>query len=225
MNYFVMHSQQNFINVPSSEVTTKNKLFFQQQLNFNELIQSNTTLDYGLNHKFEVGVNILGLNFNDKQRSFLNNDTNDRDPYNPLVLINGLKQFELNENISLALGSQLGINFDFDKKRTEAGLVYGNLLLKNMLIANSSWVIGSYYNSTHYGGEGNRIGAWCGTEIPIKQNIHLLAESVIGNNAISYTSLGIVFYPLQHVPLTLGVQIPNTKKNAYSLVFELTFVP
>jgi c-di-AMP phosphodiesterase-like protein len=33
-------SQQNFINVPSSEVTTKKKIFFQQQLNFNKLIQS-----------------------------------------------------------------------------------------------------------------------------------------------------------------------------------------
>jgi len=48
LNSFLSFSQQNFINVPSSEATKKHKLFFQQQLNFNELIQSNTTIDYGL---------------------------------------------------------------------------------------------------------------------------------------------------------------------------------
>lgn len=63
-------AQQNFINVPSSEATIKNKVFFQQQLNFNELIQSNSTLDFGLGKGFEVGANILGLNFSDKKNHF-----------------------------------------------------------------------------------------------------------------------------------------------------------
>ncbi len=103
--------QQNFINVPSSEATTKNNLFFQQQLNFNELTQSKTTLDYGLGKGFEIGVNVLGLNFSDKKKSFLNNDTNDVDPFNPLILINGLKQFKVNEKISFAMGAQYGLNF------------------------------------------------------------------------------------------------------------------
>ena len=52
-------AQQNFINVPSGEVTQARKFFVQEQLNFNEIIQSNTTVDYGLGHGFEIGINIL----------------------------------------------------------------------------------------------------------------------------------------------------------------------
>ncbi len=220
------NAQQNFINVPSSEVTTKHKLFFQQQLNFNELIQSNSTLDFGLGKGFEIGANVLGLNFSDKNKSFIKNDTNDKDPYNPLVVINGLKQFELTENFSIASGAQFGLNFRDNKRTTNAGLVYCNLLFKNLLIKNSSLVIGSYYNSLHYGGRyGNRIGAWIGAEIPVKPYFHIMGESVFGNNALCYTSLGVILYPVKWMPLTLGVQIPNTKNNAYSIVFELTIIP
>ena len=218
-------SQQNFINVPSSEVTTKHKLFFQQQLNFNELIQSNSTLDYGLGKGFEIGANVLGLNFNQKQKSFLNNDTTDTDPYNPLLMLNGLKQFELNEHISVAAGTQLGLNFTDGKSRSQAGLFYGNLRFYNILIKNSCLVLGSYYNTKHYGGNGNRFGAWAGAEVPITPHFHIMAESVLGTNALCYTSAGVIIYPFKWMPLTFGLQIPNTKNNSYSFVFELTIIP
>ena len=226
LSSLVSYSQQNYINVPSSEATTKHKLFLQQQLNFNEIIQSNTTLDFGLGKGFEIGANVLGLNFSDKNRSFIKNDTNDIDPYNPLVMLNGLKQFEISKNLSLTTGAQFGLNFRDNKRTTNATLVYSNLLLKNILIKNSSIVIGGYYNSLHYGGRyGNRIGAWIGSEIPIADKLHIVAESVLGNNSLSYTSLGLIYYPKKRIPITLGIQIPNTKNNAYSIVFELTFVP
>lgn len=226
LSCLLAHSQQNFINVPSSEATVKHKLFFQQQFNFNELIQSNTTLDFGLGKGFEIGANILGLNFSEKNKSFIENDTNDIDPYNPLIMINGLKQFELSKNISISSGAQFGLNFRDNKRTTNAALLYGNLLLKNILIKNSSLVIGGYYNTLHYGGRyGNRIGGWIGTEIPIVNKLHIAAESVLGNNALSYTSLGLIYFPKKRIPITFGIQIPNTKNNAYSIVFELTFVP
>lgn len=223
--YLSSKAQQNFINVPSAEVTLKHKLFFQQQLNFNELIQSNSTLDFGLGKGFEVGANVLGLNFNNKQKSFLNNDSTDTDPYNPLVLLNGLKQFELSEHASIAIGSQFGVNFTDNKKKSKAGLTYINFRLTDLLFKNSTFVIGSYFNSIHYGGHGNRLGAWVGTEIPVTNNFHFMAESVIGDNALCYTSVGVIYYPYKWMPLTLGVQIPNTKNNAYSIVFEFTIIP
>jgi hypothetical protein len=220
-----IYSQQNFINVPSAEVTLKHKLFFQQQVNFNELIQSNSTLDFGLGSGFEVGINILGLNFNNKHQTFQFNDSNFTDPYNPLVLINGLKQFTLSKRTSISIGSQLGLNFTDDKKTSQAGLVYTNFKINDFISENTSLVIGGYYNSLHYGGEGNRFGAWLVTEIPLNKRFHIMAESILGYNALSYTSLGIIYYPLNWLPLTFGVQIPNTKKNAYSIVFELTLIP
>ena len=222
----VSRSQQNFINVPSSEATEAHKLFFQQQINFNELIQSNTTADYGLGKGFEIGANILGLNFSDKNRSFIKNDTNDRDPYNPLIMLNGLKQFKINDRISITTGSQLGLNFRDGKRTTAAALGYGNVLFKDLVIKNSSLVLGGYYNSIHYGGRmGNRFGGWLGTEIPVNSYFHIMAESIIGDNALCYTSVGMIFYPLPWLPLTFGIQVPNTKNNAYSLVFELTVMP
>ena len=67
LSYLVCFSQQNFINVPSGDVTSCKKVFFQEQLNFNESIQSNTTIDLGIGKGFELGVNILGLDFDLKQ--------------------------------------------------------------------------------------------------------------------------------------------------------------
>lgn len=225
-SYSYLCAQQNFINVPSSEVTEKHKIFFQQQLNFNELVQSNSTLDFGLGNGFEIGANVLGLNFSDKNRSFIKNDTNDKDPYNPLVMLNGLKHFGISENISFSVGSQCGLNFRDNKRTTSAALVYGNFLIKNMVVKNSNLVLGTYYNSLHYGGRfGNRFGAWVGAEVPVKPYFHIMAESVFGTNALCYTSVGIILYPVRWMPLTLGMQIPNTKNNAYSIVFELTIIP
>lgn len=219
-------SQQNFINVPSSEVTKKHKLFFQQQINFNEIIQSNTTLDLGLGKGFEIGANVLGLNFSERNKSFLKNDTNDIDPYNPLVMLNGLKQFEFSDKISISSGAQFGLNFRDNKKTTNAALIYSNFLFKDILMKNSSLVIGGYYNSLHYGGRfGNRVGGWIGSEIPISNKFHIVAESVLGNNALCYSSFGIIYYPKKRIPITVGIQIPNVKSNAYSIVFELTLVP
>jgi hypothetical protein len=220
-----LKAQQNFINVPSSEVTTKGKLFFQQQVNFNEFIISNTTFDVGLGKGYEVGFNVLGLNYDRKTSHFFQNDTSDVEPYNPLVMINGIKQFKVNHRLSMAIGGQIGLNFDADKNHEMAGLIYGNTRYHDLFFKESVFVIGTYYNSVHFGGEGNRIGAWIVGEIPLSHKLHFMAESIIGNNSLSYTSLGFVYYPIKRMPLTFGIQIPNTAKNSYSLVFELTIVP
>jgi hypothetical protein len=218
-------AQQNFINVPSSEVTTKGKLFFQQQVNFNEFIISNTTLDLGLGKGYEIGFNILGLSYDRKTSHFFENDTSDVEPFNPLVMINGIKQFNINHRLSMAIGAQVGVNFDSDKNKESAGLLYGNVRYHDLFIKESVFVAGTYYNSVHFGGEGNRVGTWVVGEIPISHKLHFMAESIIGNNSLSYTSLGFVYYPIKRMPLTFGIQMPNTQKNSYSLVFELTIIP
>lgn len=217
-------SQQNFINVPSGEVTKKQKFFFQQQINFNELIQSNTTMDYGLGKGFEVGLNVLGLNYSEKGKSFLKNDDNDRDPYNPLFMLNAQKAWDVNDRFTVTLGTQFGINYDFDEKKGNAGLLYSNLKMDEFLAKKGVLVAGFYYNSMHYGGLGNRFGIWAGAELPMSKKLHFLAESVFGDNAICYSSTALVYYPIPQLPLTFGLQLPNTKTNAASIVFELTIV-
>lgn len=226
VSFCALQAQQNFINVPSSEATRQGKLFFQQQINCNKIIQSNTTLDYGLGKGFEVGANVLGLNFSEQKRAFFKNDTNDVDPYNPLVMLNGLKQFEINKRFSVSVGGQYGFDITDIHNIKNARLAYGNLLAKDLLVKKSTWVFGCYYNSVHYGGlDGNRFGPWLGFEIPATQRLHFMAESIIGHNALAYTSLGCIYYPTPKTPITFGVQLPNTKSNAYSFVLELTYVP
>lgn len=218
-------AQQNFINVPSGEVTQARKFFVQEQLNFNEIIQSNTTVDYGLGHGFEIGINILGVDYVQRSNSFFLNDTNDRDPYDPLLTVNGLKQFELSKRISLSLGTQVGVNVDFDNNVRPANLSYVNIRFNDVLWEHCVFVAGPYYNSKHYGGAGNRVGGWLAAEVPLSSKWHIMGESVMGNNAISYSSFGLIFFPRPRIPLTLGVQVPNTSNNAYALVFELTITP
>ena len=218
------YAQQNFINVPSAEVTTKKKLFFQQQVNINEIIQTNSTMAYGLGKGFEIGVNVLGLNFKTNQQFLIENDSFDKDPYNPLILLNGLKSFKINNQQSIALGTQFGFNYTERNSNKPASLTYLNYRITDLFLKNSVFVIGSYYNTLHYGGEGDRIGFWLASEIVLTEKFHFMAESVMGKNALAYTSLGVIYYPLKYMPLTFGVQIPNTENNAYSFVFELTIL-
>lgn len=225
LSYLVCFSQQNFINVPSGDVTSCKKVFFQEQLNFNESIQSNTTIDLGIGKGFELGVNILGLDFDLKQKALIVNNSNDVDPYNPLIGINGLKRFNINKYFSVAGGFQAGINFRDNRRAKSASLFYSNFSITNLWLEESKLIIGMYYNSRHYGGPGQRLGAWCGAEVPFSKRWHLMAESILGNNALSYTSVGVVYYVKRKIPLTLGVQIPNIPRNSYALVFEFTFSP
>ncbi|MEI8100278.1 MAG: hypothetical protein WCH09_01815, partial [Bacteroidota bacterium] len=55
--------QQSYFNVPSSDKTKVNTWFFQQQTNFSAgEFTSNYTFDYGINDKWEGGINVLQVN-------------------------------------------------------------------------------------------------------------------------------------------------------------------
>jgi len=87
---------------------------------------------------------------------------------------------------------------------------------------NNNLVIGGYYNSIHYGGKnGNRFGGWIGTELPIVNKLHLVAESIIGYNALSYTSFGIIYYPKKESPLLWGFKFQILKLTPIQLYSKL----
>ena len=54
-------AQQSLFNVPSSEITERGRWFFQEQLNLSRSGVSNTTLDYGIGHGMELGLNLFDL--------------------------------------------------------------------------------------------------------------------------------------------------------------------
>lgn len=139
--------QQNFFNVPSSEITPKGKLFFQEQLNVAERHQqSSTTVDLGLGRGLEVGVNCNGLTIlEDREAHPVFNDT--ILPYNPFILANAQKRFELGEEMAIAFGVQYGMTSTThvrDGVMTWCNFVYGREDIGLKCVA------GPYYASTSY---------------------------------------------------------------------------
>lgn len=220
-----IRAQQNFINVPSGEVTLAHRWFFQQQINANQLLQSNTTIDYGLGRNWEIGMNVLGLNIRSNNFNLIENDSNDIDPYNPLLLLNALKRIPLNERLALAAGIQYGGDFTVRQKIKPCGFTYLNLSAKDVFFKENVVVAGVYYNSLHYGGKGNRWNGMLGYEQTLSPRWHVMAETILGTNALAYTSLGLIYYPKSFIAITAGVQIPNTAKNSFGFVIELTILP
>ena len=223
--HFKVKAQQNFINVPSGDATAKGGLFFQQQVNVDKNIQGNTTLDLGLGKGFEVGCNVLGLNADLNKGNLMRCDTGSGSAYNPLVMVNGLKSFSISHHVSLVAGTQVGGNVASRRHATTASLFYGNVVLSDLGKKELKIVSGVYYNSRHYGGGSNRLGAWLGMEINAGKKTHLVLESIIGNQSLSYTSLAMVYFPKVWMPVTAGLQIPNNRQNPYSFVVELTLLP
>ena len=84
--------QQNFFNVPSSNITEKNKIFFQQQINLYETnIASNSTLCYGLGRDYEIGLNILGVTYDKDKKYFISNSKYEQ-PIYPSIGVNAQKK-------------------------------------------------------------------------------------------------------------------------------------
>ncbi len=217
-------AQQNFINVPSGVVTEKGNVFFQQQVNVNQLFQSNATAEIGLGRNTEVGLNLLGLNFTQKGFHPSNNDTNALDPYNPLLLMNACKGLRINKNFGFAAGAQYGYNCRKIQPPFAASLGYVNFIADHFLNGDGSVVAGLYVNSLHYGGFGSRYGEWLAAEIPLNHKVHVMAETILGNNALSFTSFGVICLLKKNMPLTFGMQVPNNKRNTKAFVFEFTYL-
>ena len=222
--------QQNFFNVPSSDITPHNKVFFQQQLNFiPNGVQSGSTFCYGLGLNTEIGFNILGVNY-DYQQKFVANHT--EQPYNPFFTLNAQKSFQLHEDFKIGLGAQAG----FTQVGQGGTYLYGNGVYVNEQ-THTKWVSGLYYTSDNYFGPESRNfmeeGALksLGIQLGVEQNIwaeRLLfqADFISGKHSLGEVVIGGAYYVSKHWVLSAGIQIPTFHSQSQpASVFELTFVP
>ena len=105
--FYQARSQQNFFNVPSSEITAPKKMFFQQQVNlFTNGLQSNTTFSYGLGHNYEIGLNLLDITYINHHLLFQDHHK----PFTPLATLNFQKKFQLSDAFGFSMGTQIGSN-------------------------------------------------------------------------------------------------------------------
>ncbi len=230
LSYNITLGQQNFFNVPSSDITPKNKSFFQQQLNiYNQGLQFNSTYDIGLGKGFEVGINYLGFSIvQDTNLRLFFNDT--LKPYSPFLILNGQKRFSLNNHIGLAIGGQFGFT-------TTSTLKGGSYCFSNFIYNNEAidlkTILGLYCASNSFFGEGDRligkslIGVQAGLEKSIiKDKILFQADFISGQHNFGELVIGGAYFLTKNWILSAGYQIPTfSSSSVNSIVLELTYSP
>lgn len=223
-------AQQNFFNVPSSDITPKGSLFFQQQVNFlSESMQFNSTFSYGLGSDWECGFNVLGLT-RDNVKGFINNDSSV--PYAPMFCFNAQKKLIINEEFSLAGGTQLGLN----TSGSLSSYVYANSII-HLHESHTKIVAGMYYSSDGFFGSeqrgffqegfGKNIGFQLGFEQQlIAESLVLQSDLITGKHDLGENVTGLAYYLTPTWILSGGYQLPlfnSTSQKAF--VVELTYSP
>jgi hypothetical protein len=220
-------AQQNLFNVPSSEITEKKKIFFQQQFNFSRSIQSNSNFCYGLGKNMEIGLNLIGLQTAPSSLRIKLNDEINGEPIAPLTLLTFQKVLPFSEKFKLGLGTQLGTNLI---KHPTTDYKFANFSYLN---SQSSFIddklklnAGIYYSNIAYEGDESGFGFMAGGEYSLSKKFHLVADWISGDNHIGVAVIGGMYYLTPKIPLSFGWQIPNDNlKNPNAFVFEFTYLP
>ncbi len=210
----ISQAQQNLFNVPSADITEQGQFFFQQQFNFltSYIGSSNTTLDYGLGHEWEIGVNLFNVDFQETNGVF----------QNPHVLLNFQKGYTLSDNYKISFGSQSGITPAIHSNVTELpsfSYIDNALDLKEY----GKYYLGGYFVNKAYASK-EQFGFMAGVDYPLIENkLHLMGDIISGSSDISVSVLGFVLFLPHDWQLSLGAQLPSpTSNNNYGLVFEIT---
>jgi len=221
------NAQQSLFNAPSSEITHKNYIFFQQQLNLNgRNVTSNSTFDYGLGKGWEIGVNLFGINYNYASQKLTSSSDGEEEPLAPQLLMNMQKHIEMSHWLDLAIGTQIGTSLVADGTRNHlSNWTFVNTLQRHFhdrLKLN----FGMYYANKYYEGIDETIGFMGGVDYEINQKVHFMADFISGKNAIGSNVIGFVYYATKNIPLSFGWQTPFDKsKNQSCFVFEFTYIP
>ncbi|MBL7851031.1 MAG: hypothetical protein JNN04_09030 [Cyclobacteriaceae bacterium] len=229
-------SQQNLFNVPSSDITIKGKLFFQQQINFltDGTAAFNTTFCYGLGKDFEVGANILGV-FVDPHAAGSAIQTNSdgaKPPVYPFFTGNLQKAFVLSPTFKVGLGAQAGFS---------PGMHFGFFSYANLVTVipklQLKMITGVNHGTETLLGPGDLNPVFSSTYDPIgfqfgfekeivHSNILLLAEHITGTHTLGISVLGIGYHITDHWVLSAGWQFSSAgNPTPNSFVLEFTFVP
>jgi hypothetical protein len=122
-----------------------------------------------------------------------------------------------------AFGTQIGFN-SFTKNKEPSAYFFLNY---KAVAKNDKWnaVFGIYYGDQSYLGKENSIGVQSGFEYKANKSFHLMAEAILGQDNSSNSVLGIVYYPLKKLPISLGYLYPLLSNNKKALVLEITYAP
>lgn len=204
--------QQNLFNIPSGDITPKNKFFYQHQLNFYSVsdFESKSHLVYGLGKGWDVGLNLVDVPIHivDEKSTVGFNDYKGRKPLYPLLMVTAQKQFALNEHLFVNLGTQIGPNLTtrLQNKRV-AHFTYSTIRWQPF---NRGFLIAGPYYSNHVftGGPQHTFGWMVGYEIPITKNFALMGDLISGQHKKSVSTVGAVYNIGQRTQLCVAALIP-----------------
>jgi hypothetical protein len=223
-NGFV-HAQLTVFNVPSSEITDRNQVSFQQQFEISDQIESSTTATYGLGRGWEVGLNFLNLDYGLSTRHFEFNDGTDSIPYAPLLTANVQKVFDLAGGFSVGSGLIAGANLSGHHHSRAVYYGYSNLLFETGADGQYKFTAGAYIGNHHYLSMGPVAGFQGGMDAGIwHEKLHLLLDWISGNHQKGRLSAGVSIYLTRRLPLSLGWQRSNSD-GTQAAVLQLTVLP
>jgi hypothetical protein len=211
-------AQLTVFNVSSSEISESGKISVQQQFEIEDVIESSTTVTYGLGRNWEAGVNLINLDYNFSSKHIEVNDTALAKPFAPLLLINSQKVFELNEMLSVAVGGVAGTNLTSHNKRL-VYYGYSNLVATVGSQEQYQFAAGPYISNHRYLGEGPVYGFQAALDAGIwYEKFHILADWISGNHQKGKLSLGAEVFLAKRLPLSFGWQRSNSDGSQAAVV-------
>lgn len=218
-------AQLTVFNVSSSDITDARKLSAQQQFEIQDEIESSTTLTYGLGKKWEVGINLINLDYSVKNKQIEVNDTSITNPFAPLILINAQKVFELNSTFSVGIGTVAGTNLIRIHSNSFVYYGYSNLLISAGDQDRYQFAAGPYISNHKYLGDGPVYGLQAAMDTGFwYKKIHLLADWISGSHPKGKFSVGFEVFLSERLPLAFGWQRSNVD-GSQAAVLQLTFLP
>lgn len=218
-------AQLTVFNVPSSEITDRAKISFQQQFEISEQIESTTTATYGLGKGWEAGLNLLNLDYSTTTSHFEFNDKTDSIPFAPLLTANAQKVFELDHGFAIGAGAVAGINLSGHHRTRPVYYGYTNLLFEAGDRQQYKFASGIYAGNHRYLSRGPVAGFQGGIDAGIwYEKLHLLVDWISGSHQKGRLSAGISVYITRHLPLSLGWQRSN-HDGTQAAIIQLTVLP
>ncbi|OSZ82006.1 hypothetical protein CAP35_01680 [Chitinophagaceae bacterium IBVUCB1] len=219
-------AQQNLFNIPSADITPKNKFFYQHQLNvYSKKVESKSHLVYGLGDGWDAGMNLVGKGayFTPEWNGLYNSDAGQGALY-PVLMGTLQKQVPVFKKLNLNVGTQMGVNLSnkvYNKK-----INYFNYALASYQLGEGRRLIaGGYFSNRMFTGTGNVAGALVGFEYKLTKHWYLMGDWVSGRNDAGVGVLGAMYVLSKRIQLCGGYAIanPNTPK-PNAIVFELNWL-
>lgn len=201
-------AQQTLFNVPEADATTRKILYFQEELNFDHKLTSETTFSLGLGKGWELGVNAKDVTIHTEQNSRIIRLEEDLAEDNPKLYLNARKSFELAQCFDFSVGTLVGSTIASTKDRKLGNFSYANTGVCWGNKSQGKIVAGGYYANREYSGDQTGYGYMAGVQVPVLVIFNFKADYISGTSDISNLTIGGGIFLPRKWELAAGVQMP-----------------